>query len=203
MKQPKPKAKVKSKGGRPRVPAAQRREKQFHLLMYIDEYQRLYEWAKKNQRSTSEEMMQRVRATFAEPRLYEDAKALEQGNVEKAIDVLLAKGWIRAHDPRYGGAVLLPPGSSPPGSFIPAEQSPIPLPAIVAAENVERTLRGVFDVWGIPVEQRSAIREGLFRTLIKHLPKRREEKETDAPKTEQPTASETKANKTIRGGKPG
>ena len=175
MKKANPKAKPQkrtAKGGRPRLPAGQRREKQFHILMYMDEYRRLMEAAKQNGRSTSDEVMQRVRATFAHAEAYVNAFALEQGNTEKALEVLLAKGWIQAHDPRYGGAVLLPPGSAPPGSFIPPdEQRVIPLPEIVAAENVERTLRGVFDVWGIPVEQRSAIREGLYRTLVKHLPK--------------------------------
>jgi hypothetical protein len=144
--------------------------------MAKEERQVIVELAKRGNRGISEEVRRRVIATLGEEQF------LDAIDANVAVKVLERRGWLECSDPRYGGAVLLPPGSAPPGPFVPIGVE-VPMPQIVAEASIERTLRGVFEAWGIPVEQRTAIREGLFMTLTKHLPKRGEEEErtTSAP----------------------
>jgi hypothetical protein len=165
----------RSRIGRPTRSKGTHRDQRFHILLTPSEYQLVTETAQRNARSASDEVRRRLLATFG----YENMDAID---TKVALKVLEKVGWFQCMDPRYGGAVLLPPGSAPPGPFIPVNIEE-PVPQIVAAENVERTLRGVFEAFGIPAEQRTAIREGLFRTLTKHLPKRGEEegRTTSAP----------------------
>jgi hypothetical protein len=156
-----------AKSGRRRVTNSGLRDQRFHILMTRSEYEFVINTAKKNARTASDELRRRVLATFG----YEDMEAI---STKAAIRALEKAGWFQCMDARYGGAVLLPPGSAPPGPFVPINIEE-PVPQIVAAENIERLLRGVFEAFGIPTEQRTALREGLFRTLTKQLPKREEE----------------------------
>jgi hypothetical protein len=159
---------MKPKSGRRRVTDRGLRDQRFHILLTKSEYQFIINTAKKNSRTASDELRRRLLTTFGGK--YTDDFADVIGD-EIAIKALERRGWFQCVDQRYGGTVLVPPGSAPPGPFVPVNIEEA-VPQIIAAENVERTLRGVFEAFGIPVEQRTSIREGLFRTLIKHLPKR-------------------------------
>ena len=71
---------------------------------------------------------------------------------------------VEHYDPRYGGTVLLPPGSAPPGPFMVEGKE---LPTAAASESVEKTLRGVFTAFDIPIEQRSTLRHAVLEALTK------------------------------------
>jgi hypothetical protein len=189
MKKPKPRR------GRPPLAPGTRRDRQLNILMRAEEREHLIDMANKNSRSVSEEVMRRIRTSIAQEALWNDLAELRLARVQAAKRVLLDAGWIEAEDPKYGGEVLLPPGSAPPGPFIvPGEE----LPSIVASPSVERTLRGVFEVWNIPVPERASLRKALLEALIKIVPKKGEKEETDAPRTDQPTAPQTKVKKDTR-----
>jgi hypothetical protein len=80
--------------------------KPHHKMLYFeaaaDLHQQIATMAKQSGRTISREIQRRLWATFKNP------------NWEHLLDckqALIAEGWIEHYDPRYGGNVLLPPGT--------------------------------------------------------------------------------------------
>ena len=163
----------KPKRGRPPLAAGQHRSGQLHLLMPPEERQHLAAMAKRNARSASDEALLRLRASFQNEPVWEDAIQLGLNNPRTAVRVLVENGWIQSHDQRYGGSgtVLSAPGTSPPGPFIEGEETPSVV--VVADENVEKALQGIFVTYGIPVVERAPLRQAVFEALTKRAPKKK------------------------------
>ena len=170
----------KPRRGRPPLASGERREKQLHVLMRPDERQLLTELAKRNSRSVSEEVVRRLRATIAHEELWQDAIELRLHNIRTARAVLTENGWIRANDPRYGGEVLVPPGSSPPGPFITEEEANTPMPAVQASVEVERLLQEIFAKVHTPLPVREKLRKAFLDAFVEEKIKRKKGKGKDA-----------------------
>lgn len=141
-------------------PPKRKRNKVLFIAVADADHQRIADLAKQNSRTISEEVLKRLKATLGDEGDAETTKL--------AIQILTKQGWIEHPEARHGGNVLLPPGATPSSPFIVAGKE---LPAIVASESVEKTLRGVFHEYQIPVEQRAPLREALFEALNKIVPK--------------------------------
>lgn len=137
-----------------------KRHKVLFIAVADADHRRIADLARQNSRTISEEVLRRLKATLGDRG--------DADSTKLAIQILTNQGWIQHHEARYGGAVLLPPGSAPPGPFIVDGEE---LPTVVASESVEKTLRGVFSAFDIPVEQRNPLRLALFEALTKIVPK--------------------------------
>jgi hypothetical protein len=135
-----------------------RRDKVLYIAVTEAEHLEITRIAEKNGRTISDEVWKRLRSTLDSDDMW--------GKPAKVVGThfLIQAGWVEHYDPRYGGTVLLPPGSAPPGPFMVEGKE---LPTAAASESVEKTLRGVFTAFDIPIEQRSTLRHAVLEALTK------------------------------------
>jgi hypothetical protein len=174
--------------GRPALAPGARKDKLVHLLMMPDERKYLAELAQRNGRYLSEEIMRRLRASFANEGLFEDAADLWRANNRIAERVLLSAGWVATTDPRYGNVkILVGPGGVFVGPFISDEEASQPLPATTAlSTEVARRARNAARELGLPPT--SAAHDDLVAVMKKHarktaqkeMPKKERRKEKSA-----------------------
>ena len=140
------KKRSRPKRGRPSLAPGPRRDKLVHLLMTTEERQYLVDLAKRNGRYLSEEIMRRLRASFAAEGGFEDV-------TRAARSMLLNAGWVQVMEPKFGNvAILVPPDGVLPGPFISEEEAGGPvLPPIVTTIDVKRQMQNALRDLGLPL----------------------------------------------------
>jgi hypothetical protein len=119
--------------------------------------QKLEEAAQASGRSVSEEAAYRMMLSFQLASELRDHSEIVKSVDAELQGIMVRRGWGKIIDPRYGGAVFIPPGHNIPQSgFITPQEAAAPQPA-----------------FGLPPALREAIREEIRAALAEATPERR------------------------------
>ena len=128
--------KKRKRGGQPKL-ASERKRNNLTIRVLDELRERLETAAEKSQRSVSEEAAYRMMLSFNLEGELKDYGEIRKSNDDTIRTIMTRRGWGKVVDPRYGGAVFIPPGQhalQPSGFIDPAKaEAPRVAPAIDTA----------------------------------------------------------------------
>jgi hypothetical protein len=131
----------RKRGGQPK-PEAERKRNSVTIRVLDSFRERIEAEAAKSQRSVSEEIAYRVQMSYVFGPEVESAQKTQRLLAKETDDTIKAamhrQGWGKVVDPRYGGAVYIPPGQHPllkSGFISEAEAAAAPVPVIAMTEE--------------------------------------------------------------------
>jgi hypothetical protein len=134
------------RGGQPK-PASERKSRSMTIRVLDRLREKLEEAARASGRSVSEEAAHRMMLSFALETELRDHADIRKETDDTLMAVMVRRGWGKIVDPRYGGAVYIPPGQVagiPQSGFLSPEQVKLETEKAEAElDAIERRIRAL------------------------------------------------------------